>query len=605
MVAATTKRAVIYARVSTGKQEDEGTSLLTQADECRKYAATKGYTVTAAYSDTYTGTALYERPQLSALREAIRSKTVDVVIAYAIDRLSRDATHLGVILSESDHKGVAVEFVSEPLDDSPEGQLIRFVRGYAAKLEHGKIKDRSKRGREHRARSGKPIPGGSAPLGYQWLREWIQTGTGGDVGHYTVAGYDLDPDTKAIARRIFLDVISGVSLTKLSAQLNAEGVPTSKGGRQWYHTTLRAIIKNSIYKGEPESLKTIHETVKGKRSPVRTRPENERVKGTAPAIVSPEEWQAANDQLARNRREAVRESAEPELYLLRAGFIRCGYCGGPVTAGRITSRRNNIPSYRCSPQNKYIYGCPGGGAIAAYKLDTAVWEKAATILTHPERLLAEIEADLSGEDTSAADLEAVNRELDRITKSQTVTANAVAKLDDVEAAEPLLARLETLAKQKLQLKAERESIESRRSELLAGQQLLERMYADLGRRTEEPDELSYQEKRQALRRFGFSVKLWKQDHSPRYHIASAIDTAAMVAQFQTEVALEPMDETGREVWLDHVPADTDFGAFAGTIQSDNTSPRTARATPLHRPRGDPADTPWRPRAVPTSRPARP
>jgi hypothetical protein len=31
---------------------------------------------------------------------------------------------------------VAVEFVTEPLDNSPEGQLIRFVRGYAAKVEH-------------------------------------------------------------------------------------------------------------------------------------------------------------------------------------------------------------------------------------------------------------------------------------------------------------------------------------------------------------------------------------------------------------------------------------------------------------------------------------
>lgn len=601
MVAATTPlRAAIYTRVSTGKQEDEGTSLITQLDECRRYAHAKGYAVVSEYQEVYTGTALYERPRLSVLREAIRAKTIDGVIAYAIDRLSRDATHLGVILSEADHKGVTVEFVSEPLDDSPEGQLIRFIKGYAAKIEHAKIKDRSKRGREHRAKSGKPIPGGSPPLGYQWSREWIQTGTTEEIGHFTVSGYDLDPDTKEVARRIFFDVIAGVSLTKLSAALNAEGVPTSKYGRQWYHTTLRAILKNPIYKGEPESLKSIHELVKGKRSPVRQRPENERVKGTAPAIVSPEEWQAANDQLARNRREAVRESAEPELYLLRAGFIRCGYCGGPVTAGRIKNRRTNIPSYRCSPQNKYIHGCPGGGAIAAHKLDAAVWEKVETIRAHPERLLAEIEADLTGEDTSAADLEAVNRELDRITRSQTITANAVAKLDNAEAAEPLLAKLEILAKQKLQLKAERESIESRRSELVAGQELLQRMYQELERRTEEPDELTYQEKRHALRRFGFSVKLWKQDHDPRYQIASAIDTAALVEQFHRELAEEPTDP---EIWLDYVPADTDLGAFAGSVEADRADRRTGRGGRPRRRPGDRAGRRGRLPAAPISPPA--
>ena len=44
------------------------------------------------------------------------------------------------MLSEAEHAGVRVEFVTEPLDDSPEGQLIRFVRGYAAKVEHAKFK---------------------------------------------------------------------------------------------------------------------------------------------------------------------------------------------------------------------------------------------------------------------------------------------------------------------------------------------------------------------------------------------------------------------------------------------------------------------------------
>ena len=102
-------------------------------------------------------------------------------------------------------------------------------------------------------------------------------------------------------------------------------------------------------------------------------------------------------------------------------------------------------------------------------------------------------------------------------------ANGIAKLDDVDAAEPLLAKLEMLAKQKLQLMAERKAIESRRADLLAGQNLLKRMYRQLQERTDSVSEMTYQEKRAALRRLGVSVKLWKMKHEPRYQIDMAVD----------------------------------------------------------------------------------
>jgi site-specific DNA recombinase len=132
------RRAAIYVRVSSANQEEGGTSLGTQEAACREHAAGCNCAVNEGnvYRDVHTGTELWERPQLTRLREAIRRREIDVVIVHAIDRLARDPVHLGVILTEADHAGVAVEFVTEPLDNSPEGQLIRFVRGYAAKVEH-------------------------------------------------------------------------------------------------------------------------------------------------------------------------------------------------------------------------------------------------------------------------------------------------------------------------------------------------------------------------------------------------------------------------------------------------------------------------------------
>jgi DNA invertase Pin-like site-specific DNA recombinase len=162
-------RCATYVRVSTTGQED-GSSLATQEAACCAYAAEHGYDVTQVFREVYSGAELWDRPQLSALREAIRRHEVDVVVAYAIDRLARDPVHLGVILSEAQHADVRVAFVSEPLDDSPEGQLIRFVRGYAAKIEHEKIRERSLRGKRARVLAGQVHGFGRELFGYRRVK---------------------------------------------------------------------------------------------------------------------------------------------------------------------------------------------------------------------------------------------------------------------------------------------------------------------------------------------------------------------------------------------------------------------------------------------------
>src|SRR5256714_14188871 len=104
-------RAAIYVRVSTQGQEEDGTSLDTQLERCRAHCAERGYTVAEehVYREVHTGTELWERKKLSQLRDAARRREVGVVVAFAIDRLSRDPVHLGVLISEADHAGAAVE----------------------------------------------------------------------------------------------------------------------------------------------------------------------------------------------------------------------------------------------------------------------------------------------------------------------------------------------------------------------------------------------------------------------------------------------------------------------------------------------------------------
>ena len=137
-------RAAIYCRVSTDNQEREGTSLQTQLEACLAYCKQKGYDVAYQFSEAYSGLSL-ERPKLNELRELVRAGSIDVIICYSLDRLSRDPVHGVIIIEELEKHHVLLEAVSETVDSSEVGKLISYIRGFASKLEAEKISNRSDR----------------------------------------------------------------------------------------------------------------------------------------------------------------------------------------------------------------------------------------------------------------------------------------------------------------------------------------------------------------------------------------------------------------------------------------------------------------------------
>jgi hypothetical protein len=84
----TRMQAAIYCRVSSAGQEDNS-SLETQEAACQAYARDHGWTVSGVFREVHTGAELFECPQLTRLREAMRRQEFDVLLVYALDRLSR------------------------------------------------------------------------------------------------------------------------------------------------------------------------------------------------------------------------------------------------------------------------------------------------------------------------------------------------------------------------------------------------------------------------------------------------------------------------------------------------------------------------------------
>ena len=104
-------RAAIYCRQATVGQAPRD-RLAAQERACRRYAADHGYTVRVGhvYREAGGGPALAGRPQLVALRAAIRNREIDALIVDSPDRLSRDLVTLGVIADECERTGVEVRY---------------------------------------------------------------------------------------------------------------------------------------------------------------------------------------------------------------------------------------------------------------------------------------------------------------------------------------------------------------------------------------------------------------------------------------------------------------------------------------------------------------
>ncbi len=94
-----------------------------------------------------------------------------MVLAYAVDRLSRHQNHIGVLFDEAEGWGVKFEFVTERFEDTAIGRFILAARAFTAEVEREKIAERTMRGKAERARSGKiPQATGKGIYGYIYNR---------------------------------------------------------------------------------------------------------------------------------------------------------------------------------------------------------------------------------------------------------------------------------------------------------------------------------------------------------------------------------------------------------------------------------------------------
>lgn len=414
-------RAGIYVRVSTEDQVRHGYSLAEQREACWDRAVSMGASEITVFADEGISGSLLERPGLTALRDAVRNKRVDVIVVRDPDRLSRKLSHQLLLTDEFEGAGVRLEFLDFDWKETPEGRLFYSIRGAIAEYEREKIRDRMVRGKNQKARQG-GIPVGFYAYGYDY-----DTGTGSAA---------VNGDEAAVVRLIFTWFTSeDIGMNGIAKRLNEAGIPTRKGRGKWHRNVVRQILSNSAYRGKWKYREFY--------IPV-------------PALVDEETWNKARQKLKEARR--LWAGLSKNNYLL-SGIISCSDCGNTMTGVCVKWWNKKERRYTCrkNSQGARNKGCFPFKALPAEAMEKIVWEQVCSWLDDPEELAREAANGRWSEHMLSHELEAVKKKLSGVDKGREALLNVMASgfldLDD-DVKEKLVG-----------LKRRRERLEKRKREI--------------------------------------------------------------------------------------------------------------------------------------------
>ncbi len=373
-----TKTAALYARVSSDRQKESGT-IASQTAALREFAQAGGYSVPPEWvfeDDGFSGARL-DRPGLEAVRDLAAEGRIEAVLVLSPDRLSRKYAYQVLLLEEFARCGVACQFVQSPPAETPQERLLVQIQGMLAEYERAQIAERSRRGKRHKARSGSPSVLSGAPYGYRYVKR-----SEGAEARYEVLAAEAE-----IVRQVFDSYTrEHCSMGAIARNLNAQGIRTRTGKARWERSVIWAILRNPAYRGRACYGKTgtgpRQRVTRPSRQPGKfasrqvgglERPREEWIEIPVPALVSQQQFEQAQEQLAANQRHARRRTKEPTLL---QGMLVCRRCGYAYyrTATRTTKRK--LYYYRCLGSDGWRYEAGARCAsqpVRQDRLDAVVW----------------------------------------------------------------------------------------------------------------------------------------------------------------------------------------------------------------------------------------
>lgn len=219
------KRAISYARVSTGAQAASGLGIEAQHRAVRATAAAQGWQIVDFCTDDGVSSTIEpsRRPQLSQALARLDAGEADALVAVRLDRFARSSRDLQALIDLADSGGWELIVLDVPVDgDLPVGAFLRTILGAASQLDRSLISDRTKAAlavaRSRGQRLGRP---------------------------------SRQPEAaKELAMAMHAD---DKSLREIAAALQEAGLRTATGKTEWPHSSVRGLLHTAQLDQEAEA----------------------------------------------------------------------------------------------------------------------------------------------------------------------------------------------------------------------------------------------------------------------------------------------------------------------------------------------------------------
>ena len=395
------KRAVIYCRVSTDKQEQDGESLEYQEDKCRRYAELHDLDVVAVLKEAKSGFIHYSlRDKLTLARQLVRDGMADMIIVFDLRRFSRNFVHSAMTFEE-----IEIVSVSENIDNSLTGKLIRSILAWSAESERHKIVEYANRRWQTRVEVGLPVGTGRSPYGWDWqdkektgyVVNQEQAAVRVPIFHMFV---ELDMSLRAITHKLTEDRILMPTYAKKFQGTPPQDLEVSIVHCLWRYTTVREVLKDLENIGILVVCKAKQTIGQDGKRKTEVHPNRREVPGGIPAIIDSVLYERAQEKLKTNKADKSHLPLNNEDFLLR-GHIYCATCTHTMKPrtqkkGRLTQKGTDksYPFYACANTHNKYKACPSLTTIRTSPLDEIVWQECYVLFKRIDVLQAALEQEM-------------------------------------------------------------------------------------------------------------------------------------------------------------------------------------------------------------------
>ena len=426
-------RAAIYARYSSDQQS--AASIPDQVRICRRLCIEQGWDVVEVFADEAMSGATHLRPDFQRMQQLAMRGGFEVLVAEALDRMSRDQEHIAGLHKRLNYLGVQIHTKAE-------GRISEIhigLGGTMSALFLRQLAEKTHRGLEGRVKAGKSA--GGISYGYRVDRQPLTDGT------WTTGDRVINPTEAAIVERIFTEYDRGRSARAIAIGLNRDGILAPRtGGRgkgTWSFSTISGnwkrgtgILNNELYVGKLvwNRQRFIKDPDNGKRQ-ARPNPPSDWITEHVPTlrIISDSLWSrvkarqgAIRDDIlverGQNPAAPKTERARRARYLL-SGLLQCGCCGSGYSM--ISNTRYGCSAARNSGT------CQNRKTVQRSVVEERVLSGLKTTLMHPDMIrefIAEFQREMQQQRLSTLSARAgVEHELDRVTKEINNIITAIAQ----------------------------------------------------------------------------------------------------------------------------------------------------------------------------------